>query len=174
VKNETRSGHSVPNVSLRIGRTSLRANRGSTVLGSPESKLTHDIAGPARGMQTDRMLGLSRRVLEMPQKGSTTELTRANEALRGYLDGLASVPELDEFLGQVMAAITGQVGAASSVLRLRNVEKDTPTLDLVFQDGRVMAPAEAKYPESLQTLPLDVQTGPSCGTTVIVTVPISL
>jgi hypothetical protein len=106
VKNETRSGHSVPNVSLRIGRTSLRANRGSTALGSPESKLTRDIAGPARGMQTDRMLGLSRRVLEMPQKGSTTELTRANEALRGYLDGLASVPELDEFLGQVMAAIT--------------------------------------------------------------------
>jgi hypothetical protein len=82
VKNETCSGHIVPNVSLRIGRTSLRANRGSTALGSPESKLTRDIAGPARGMQTDRMLGPSRHVIEMPQKGSTTELTRANEAMR--------------------------------------------------------------------------------------------
>jgi two-component sensor histidine kinase len=65
VKNETRSGHSVPNVSLRIGRTSLRANRGSTALGSPESKLTRDIAGPARGIQTDRMLGPSRHVLDL-------------------------------------------------------------------------------------------------------------
>jgi signal transduction histidine kinase len=155
MKNQTRSGHSVPNVSLRIGRISLRADGSSTALGSPESKLTRDITGPARRMQADRMLGLSRHVLETPQKASTTELTRANEALRGCLDGLASVPELDEFLGQVMAAITGQVGAASSVLRLRNFEKNTLTLDLVFQDGRVMAPAEAKYPESLQTLPLD-------------------
>jgi signal transduction histidine kinase len=106
-------------------------------------------------MQTDKMLGLSRHVLEMPRKGSTAELTRANEALRGCLDALASALELDEFLGQVMAAITRQLGAASSVLRLRNSEKNVLTLELVFQDGRVMAPAEAKYPESLQTLPLD-------------------
>ena len=83
------------------------------------------------------------------------KLTEANEALRGCLDALASVPELDEFLGQVMAAITRQLGAASSVLRLCNFEKNVLTLDLVFQDGRVMAPAEAKYPERLQTLPLD-------------------
>src|SRR5260370_28715047 len=69
VKNGSRSGHSVPNVSLRIRRTSLRANRGSTALGSPESKLTRDIAGPACGMRTARMLGLSRQVLERPQKG---------------------------------------------------------------------------------------------------------
>ena len=33
-----------------------------------------------------------------------TEL--ANEALRGCLDALASVPKPDEFLGQMMAAIT--------------------------------------------------------------------
>jgi hypothetical protein len=38
-----------------------------------------------------------------------TELAKANEALRlqGCLDALASVPELDDFLGQVMGAITG-------------------------------------------------------------------
>jgi hypothetical protein len=34
------------------------------------------------------------------------ELAKANEALRGCLDALASVPALDEFLGQVMAGIT--------------------------------------------------------------------
>ena len=35
-----------------------------------------------------------------------TELAKANEALRGCLDALASVPKPDEFLGQMMAAIT--------------------------------------------------------------------
>ena len=35
-----------------------------------------------------------------------TELAKANEALRGCLDALASVPKSDEFLGQMMAAIT--------------------------------------------------------------------
>jgi signal transduction histidine kinase len=83
------------------------------------------------------------------------ELAKANEALRGCLDSLASVPELDEFLGQVMAAMTRQLGAASSVLRLRDFERNALTLDLVFQDGRVMTPAEAKYPERLRTVPLD-------------------
>jgi signal transduction histidine kinase len=83
------------------------------------------------------------------------EVGKANEALRACLDALASVPELDEFLGQVMGAITRQLGAVSSVLRLRDFEQNVLTLDLVFQDGRVMTPAEAKYPVNLQSLPLD-------------------
>jgi signal transduction histidine kinase len=80
-----------------------------------------------------------------------TELAKANEALRGCLDALASVPELDEFLGQVMAAITRQLGGASSTLRVRNFEHNTLPLELVFQNGRVMSPDEAKYPEWLTT-----------------------
>jgi hypothetical protein len=56
---------------------------------------------------------------------------------------------------QVMGAMTRQLGAASSVSRMRNFEMDVLTLDLVFQDSRVMTPAEAKYPERLQTIPLD-------------------
>ena len=92
---------------------------------------------------------------EKAARERAAELTKANEALRGCLDALASVPELDEFLGQVMGAMTRQLGAASSVLRLRNFEKNVLTLDLVFQDGRVMTPAEARYPERLQTIPLD-------------------
>ena len=155
MKNETRSGHRVPNVSLPIGRTSLGANRGSPALGSPESKLTRDIAGPARGLQTDRMLGLSRHALEMPQKGSTTEITRANEAMRKCLDGLTSVAELDDFLGQMMAAVTRQLGAFSSTLRIRNFEQNTLPLEFVFQEGRVMAPGEAKYPECWQSVSLE-------------------
>src|SRR5271165_549801 len=76
-----------------------------------------------------------------------TELAKANEALRGCLDALASVPELDDFLGQVMAAITRQLDAVSSSLRMRNFEQNTLPLEIVFQDGRVMSPTEAKYPE---------------------------
>jgi signal transduction histidine kinase len=82
-------------------------------------------------------------------------LAKANEALRGCLDTLASVPELDEFLGQVTAAITGQLGAVSSTLRLCNVEKNILSLEFVFQDGRVMSPVEARYPEAWHSWPLD-------------------
>jgi two-component system NarL family sensor kinase len=82
------------------------------------------------------------------------QLGRANEALRGCLDALASVRELDDFLGQVMATMTRQLGAVSSTLRVRNFEQNTLPLELVFQDGRVMSPDEAKYPEKWRTVSL--------------------
>jgi PAS domain S-box-containing protein len=83
------------------------------------------------------------------------ELGRANEALRGCLDSLASVRELDDSLGQVMATMTLQLGAVSSTLRVRNFEQNTLVLELVFQDGRVMSPAEAKYPEGWRNVSID-------------------
>jgi len=82
------------------------------------------------------------------------ELGRANEALRECLDALASVRELDDFLGQVMAAITGQLEAASSTLRVRDLEQNTLRLDLVFKNGRVMTPDEAKFPQTWRSLSL--------------------
>jgi PAS domain S-box-containing protein len=85
------------------------------------------------------------------------ELAKANEALRGCLDALASVPELDDFLGQVMAAITRQLGAVSSTLRVRNFEQNTLPMEFVFQDGRVMSPDEANYPAELRTISIDEQ-----------------
>src|SRR6202030_450946 len=86
-----------------------------------------------------------------------TELAKANEALRRCLDALASVPELDDFLGQVMAAITRQLGAVSSTLRVRNFEQNTLKLEFVFQDGRVMTADEAKYPERWRNVSLGEQ-----------------
>jgi PAS domain S-box-containing protein len=83
-----------------------------------------------------------------------SELAKANEALRGCLDALASIPELDDFLGQVMAAITRQLGAVSSLLRVRNFEQNTLPVDLVFQNGRVMTPDEAKFPDTWRSLSL--------------------
>jgi signal transduction histidine kinase/DNA-binding response OmpR family regulator len=83
------------------------------------------------------------------------ELAKANEALRRSLDALASVLELDDFLGQVMASITRQLGAVASTLRVRNFEQNTLPLELIFQDGRIMTPDEAKYPECWQSVSLE-------------------
>ena len=73
------------------------------------------------------------------------------------------MPDLDDFLGQVMAAMTRQLGALSSTLRVRNFEQNstlrvrnfeqnTMALEIVFQEGRVMSPAEARYPASWRTV----------------------
>src|SRR6202035_1663558 len=53
-----------------------------------------------------------------------------------------------------MAAITRQLGGVSSMLRVVNFEQNTLPVELVFQDGRVMSPDEAKYPESWRSLSL--------------------
>jgi len=82
-------------------------------------------------------------------------LAKANEALGSCLDALASVPELDEFLGQVMAAISRQLGAVSSLVRVLDAEQKSTTLELFFKDGQMMSPEQAKYPECFRSLPLD-------------------
>jgi signal transduction histidine kinase len=92
---------------------------------------------------------------ELFARQRTIELEKANQALRECLDALASVPELDELIGRMMAAITRQLGAASSVLRLRDFEHECLTVELVFQDGRVMTPAEIEYPEGFLSVPFD-------------------
>jgi signal transduction histidine kinase len=105
--------------------------------------------------RAEEMRAAMARERELFAQQRATQFARANEALRGCLDTLASVPELDEFLGQVTAAITGQLGAVSSTLRLCNVEKNILSLEFVFQDGRVMSPVEARYPEAWHSWPLD-------------------
>jgi two-component system NarL family sensor kinase len=105
--------------------------------------------------RAEEMRAAMARDRELFAQQRATELAKANEALRGCLDGLASVPELDDFLGQVMAAITRQLGAVASTLRVRNFEQNTLPLEIVFQDGRVMTPDEAKYPECWQSVSLE-------------------
>src|ERR1700736_353173 len=105
--------------------------------------------------RAEEMRAAMARERELFAQQRATQFARANEALRGCLDTLASVPELDEFLGQVTAAITGQLGAVSSTLRLCNVEKNILSLEFVFQDGRVMTPDEVNYPESWQSVPVE-------------------
>jgi signal transduction histidine kinase len=106
-------------------------------------------------LRRSEMQAAMARERELFAQQRATELAKANEALRGCLDALASVPELDDFLGQVMAAITRQLGAVSSTLRVRSFEQNTRPLELVFRDGRVMTPDEAKYPEFWQSVWLE-------------------
>jgi signal transduction histidine kinase len=110
--------------------------------------------------RAEEMRAAMARGRELFAQERATESAKANEALRSCLDALASVPELDDLLGQVMAAITRQLGAVSSTLRVRNFEQNTLPLELVFQDGRVMTPDEAKYPERWQSVSLQEQRFP--------------
>jgi PAS domain S-box-containing protein len=105
--------------------------------------------------RTEEMRTAMARERELFAQQRAADLAKANVALRGCLDALASVPELDDFLGQVMAAITGQLGAFSSTLRVRNFEQNTLPLELIFQDGRVMTPDEANYPENWQSVSVE-------------------
>jgi PAS domain S-box-containing protein len=105
--------------------------------------------------RAEEMRAATARERELFAQQRATELAKANEALRGCLDALASVPKLDDFLGQVMAAITRQLGAVSSTLRVRNFEQNTLPLELIFQDGRVVTPDEAKYPERWQSVSVE-------------------
>jgi signal transduction histidine kinase len=56
-----------------------------------------------------------------------------------------------------MAAITGQLGAFFSTLRMLNVEQNRLTLELVFQEDRVLSPAEAGFPEAWRSVSPDEQ-----------------
>src|SRR5260370_13716949 len=91
---------------------------------------------------------------EMFAQQRAIQLGKANESFRECLDALASVRELDDFLGQVMAAITRQLGAVSSWLRVRTFEQNTLPVELVFQNGQLMTPDEAKFPDVWRSLSL--------------------
>ena len=143
----------MPNGSVKYLRVVGRPSKGES--GSSEFVgAVMDISDLKRAEETRAAMARER---ELFAQQRATELAKANEALRGCLDALASVPELDDFLGQVMAAITRQLGAVSSTLRVRDFEQNTLPLELVFQNGRVMSPDEAKYPEKWRTVSLGEQ-----------------
>jgi signal transduction histidine kinase/PAS domain-containing protein len=95
--------------------------------------------------------------LRVSEQRRIAQLAKANEALRGCLDTLATVPELDDFLGQVMAATTRQLGAVISTLRMLNLEENRLTVELVFREDRVLSPAEAGFPERWRSMSPDEQ-----------------
>jgi signal transduction histidine kinase len=103
-----------------------------------------------------QLLRSEARLAESEQRRAA-QLAKANEALRACLDRLAQVPELDDFLGQVMAAITRQLGAFFSTLRMLNEEQNRLTLELVFQEDRVLSPIEAGFPEAWRSVSPDEQ-----------------
>ena len=98
--------------------------------------------------------------LRISEQRRLAQLARANEALRGSIDMLAQVPELDDFLGQVMAAITRQLGAVFSTLRMLDPEQNRWRLELVFGDNRVLG--EAEFPENWRSRLRDEQNYSAC------------
>ena len=138
----------LPNVSTELVVDHKQAIGIILVLHRPRRKSVPTIT------QEELQVALARE-REMFAQQRTSELAKANEALRGCLDALAAVPELDELIGHMMAAIARQLGAASSVLRLRDFEHNSLTVELVVENGRVMTPAEAKYPEEFLSIAFD-------------------
>jgi PAS domain S-box-containing protein len=113
---------------------------------------TMDVTGLKRAEDMELAIARER---EMLMRQRATDLAKANEALRSCIDALASVPELDAFIGQVMAAITRQLGAVSSNLRVLNADQKRMRIELLFQDGSVISSADAGYPERFQSLSLE-------------------
>jgi signal transduction histidine kinase len=95
--------------------------------------------------------------LRLSEQQRLAQLARANEALRECLDTLTRVPELDDFLGQVMAVIARQLGSVFSTLRMLDLEQNRLTVELVFRDDRVLSPEEAEFPESWRSRSPDEQ-----------------
>jgi signal transduction histidine kinase len=115
-----------------------------------------------RSTNEDLRLEISERkqaqeALRISEQRRLAQLARANEALRVSIDTLAQVPELDDFLGQVMAAITRQLGAVFSTLRMLDPEENRLRLELVFRDNRVLSPDEAEFPENWRSRSRDEQ-----------------
>jgi predicted ATPase/signal transduction histidine kinase/CheY-like chemotaxis protein/HPt (histidine-containing phosphotransfer) domain-containing protein len=118
-----------------------------------ENNLTPHVFTPTRLAMLE--LVATQAAISLDHAQHADHLAKANEALRGCLATLASAPELDDFLGQVMAVITKHLGAVASTLRVLNLEQNTLTLELLFQDGRVMSADEAQFPEALRVVSLD-------------------
>ncbi len=63
-------------------------------------------------------------------------------ALQRTLDFLATEPELDRFLGQVLITVTQQLGASIADLWLNDVDRDLTWLYLTCQYGQILAAAD--------------------------------
>jgi PAS domain S-box-containing protein len=111
-----------------------------------------DVTDLKRAEEMEIAIAREREIL-MRQRAA--DLAKANEALRSSLDALASVPELDAFIGQVMGTITRRLGAISSNLRVISADQKGMRMELLFQDGSVMSPEEAGYPERFYSLSLE-------------------
>jgi signal transduction histidine kinase len=100
---------------------------------------------------------VAQEALRKSEQQRADHLANANEALRECLDTLADVPELDDFLGQVMASINRYLGAAFSTLRLLNAERNRLTIELVVREDRVLSPLEAGFPDAWRSVSPDEQ-----------------
>jgi GAF domain-containing protein len=95
--------------------------------------------------------------LEISKQRRLAHATRANEALRASIDTLAQFPQLDDFLGQVMATIARQLGAVFSTLQMIEPGQNRLALELVFRDNLVHSPDEAEFPENWRSWSFDEQ-----------------
>lgn len=86
--------------------------------------------------QTERE-ALLKQEREQSVQEQAAELAKANEAIRRTLSALTAKPELNDFLGQLLAEITQQVAACKAHLFLYDAKTHTLKQYIAVQEGQV-------------------------------------
>ncbi|MEL6455862.1 MAG: GAF domain-containing protein, partial [Cyanobacteria bacterium J06623_5] len=91
------------------------------------------------------------------------ELAKTNEAIAQTLTTLAASPELDQFLGTILAEMSKQLNAAKVHLFLYDQPTNTLTRRVVIQNGQVYLGSGPNDPEMFsQPIPADMTPGWDC------------
>ncbi|MEO0948783.1 MAG: GAF domain-containing sensor histidine kinase, partial [Cyanobacteria bacterium J06641_5] len=115
-------------------------------------------------MQRDRAQAernaLLEREREKAARARVAELARTNEAISKTLTTLAASPELDLFLGHILAEMAQKLGACKAHLFLYDRLANTLTQRVTVQDGRVYLGAAPRDPEMFaRPIPADITPG---------------
>ncbi|WP_059000141.1 GAF domain-containing protein [Leptolyngbya sp. NIES-2104] len=86
----------------------------------------------------------TQQALLQAEQEQTTELTRANEALKRSLEVLATEPDLDKFIDHVLGVIARQMNAPASLLWLFDASLQTVTLHLMHINDQACPSAQLR------------------------------
>ena len=97
-----------------VGAVGFDNTRQQRAIGSAELSALETAAGViGAAIHRERLIDTVRRERERAALERAAELARANAAIRGSLEQLASEPDMSVFLGHVLAEATRQLGAVS-------------------------------------------------------------
>ncbi|MEM9089913.1 MAG: GAF domain-containing protein [Cyanobacteria bacterium P01_F01_bin.53] len=117
-------------------------------------------AAIARQAQDEALRHAEKAVLEEREKAArdrVTELAKANEAIGQTLNALTATPELDEFLGQILAKMAEPIGACKAHLFLYEESTHTLHQHVAIQNGQVYQGAAPTDPEMFRhPIPADL------------------
>src|SRR2546423_7165592 len=108
---------------------------------------------PRPGIRAEELAASNEALLaEVRERKRAEQVARGQtEALAKTLDLLAAEPELDSFVGQVLKALTEQLGARFGSFWLYDAAQDTPLLRLDYDHRHMDSAAQPSDLQPLQT-----------------------